>query len=352
MRVQTSGASSPPSLPAGQSGPNRSPKTFVRPGKTVRPERDALRPYRTGGPCSAAAGDRRDDRHLDALRGLGVQAVGEPDVLVAHVDVDEAADGAAVVEDAGLDARVVGLQVGQHLLEGGPLGRHLGLPLGVGAQNGRNADTDAHRCGLLGSFRRGGRNGSAPQSSPASLKARSDGLIVAVTPVPDTALSVLRPSPVFSTTVSASGSSVPAASSLRSTPVVTPPAVSAKMPSVRASSRIESTISGSLTCSTAPPVRRQTSSTYGPSAGLPMASDLAMVSGLTGWITSWPFSQARATGEHPVACAPKTRYGLSSTRPSPISSWKPLSILVSWEPETMGRTIWSGRRSPSCSAIS
>ena len=44
-----------------------------------------------------------------------------------------------------------------------------------------------------------------------------------------------------------------------------------------------------------------------PSAGLPMARHLAMVSGLTGRIASAPALKAVETGEQPVACAPKTR---------------------------------------------
>ena len=42
-----------------------------------------------------------------------------------------------------------------------------------------------------------------------------------------------------------------------------------------------------------------------PSAGLPIASDLAMVSGLTGRMASVPSLYAVATGEQPVAWAPK-----------------------------------------------
>ena len=122
-----------------------------------------------------------------------------------------------------------------------------------------------------------------------------------------TASGVFSPSPELMMTVPASGSIWPSFSSLRSTASVTPPAVSAKMPSVAASSRIASTSSSSLTSATAPPVRRTTSSTYGPSAGLPIASDLAIVAGRTGWTTSWPARNAAATGEQPVACAPYTR---------------------------------------------
>ena len=77
-----------------------------------------------------------------------------------------------------------------------------------------------------------------------------------------------------------------------------------------------STTSSSQTSSIAPPVRRTTSSAYGPSAGLPIASDLAIVSGFTGRTTSWPAANACDTGEQPVACAPKTLYGVASTSPS------------------------------------
>jgi len=60
---------------------------------------------------------------------------------------------------------------------------------------------------------------------------------------------------------------------LASTAVVTPPAVSVKMPVVSASSRTPARISESVTASIPPAVRRASSTAYGPSAGLPMASD-------------------------------------------------------------------------------
>jgi len=157
---------------------------------------------------------------------------------------------------------------------------------------------------------------------------------------------------VISSTVSASGSSWPDSISLRAQATVTPPAVSANTPSVRASSRMPSTTSASLTCVTAPPVRRTVSSTYGPSAGLPIASERAMVSGRTGRTTSTPASNAAATGEQPVACAPNTLYGVGSTSPSLPNSVKPLSTLVSCEPEATGTTTCSGSRHPSCSVTS
>ena len=61
-----------------------------------------------------------------------------------------------------------------------------------------------------------------------------------------------------------------------------------------------------------------------PSAGLPMAMDLAMVWGLTGETKSRPSLKAWAMGEQPSAWAPLNRTALSSTRPTLMNSWKPL----------------------------
>jgi competence protein ComEC len=142
-----------------------------------------------------------------------------------------------------------------------------------------------------------GPAGGQARCASASRTARLVAGTVAVGPTcPATASSVLSPSPVISSTVSASRSIAPASISLRAVATVTPPAVSANTPSVCASSRMPSTTSASLTWPTAPPVRRTASSTYGPSAGLPIASERAMVSGRTGWTTSCPSSNAAATG--------------------------------------------------------
>src|SRR5690606_7796647 len=51
---------------------------------------------------TSAAGDRRNDGDLAAVRGRRVESGGEPDVLLADVDVDEPAHLAAVVEHARL----------------------------------------------------------------------------------------------------------------------------------------------------------------------------------------------------------------------------------------------------------
>src|SRR5699024_3495591 len=194
------------------------------------------------------SGDRGDDGDLRPVGDLGLQSLLETHVLVTDVDVDEAADLAVLVEDAGADTGVVGLQVVDDLGKGVALGGDLGDVVGVGAQAGGHADAGAHG---VTSFLRFLARGwwQAGQNSPAAVNASRDGSSVAVTPA-STASSVLRPSPVLSTTVSVFGSSLPLRISLRRTPAVTPPAVSAKMPSVRARRLMASTISSSPTCST------------------------------------------------------------------------------------------------------
>src|SRR5215472_8754191 len=256
------------------------------------------------------AGHRRDHRDLPARGDRRVQPLREPHVLLADVDVYEPAQLAGVVQDPPAEARVVRVQPGDDVAQRSGLGADLCGPAGVAAQDGGNADRDAHSRPALLNASRVGRIGAGARAMPA------------------TASSVFRPSPELMMTVSASGSSRPEASSFLSTPTTTPPAVSAKIPSVAASRPIASTISSSDTSAIAPPVRRTVSSTYGPSAGSPIASDLAIVAGRTGRTTSWPASNAADTGAHPLACAPNTRQPCSPTRPSAASSRKPLSTLT------------------------
>ena len=99
-------------------------------------------------------------------------------------------------------------------------------------------------------------------------------------------------------------------------------------------------------------MRRIASSAYGPSAGLPMFSDLAMPVGFTGLTTSQPLSKAVAIGSQPADWAPKIVHSVASTMPAAVSSRNALSTLVSSEPDAIGMTTWAGIRQPSCSAIS
>src|SRR3954447_7331931 len=243
---------------------------------------------RHAGDDRSAAGDGGNDRDLAAILDRGLQAVGEAYVVIVDVHVHEPAQLAGVVQHPALDARVRRVERVQHLAQRRAVGGHLGRALGVGPQDGRNPNAHTH-------------------CRPAFTKASYDAGMVTLGPTRSaTASSVFSPSPELMITVSASGSSWPVAISFFSVATVTPPAVSAKTPSVRASSWIPSMTSSSLTSSIAPPVRRATSRTYGPSAGLPIASDFAIVSGLTGLTTSWPSRNACATGEQPVAWAPYT----------------------------------------------
>ena len=102
-------------------------------------------------------------------------------------------------------------------------------------------------------------------------------------------------------------------------PTVTPPAVSANTPVVRASSRMPSRISSSSTAAIAPPVVRTASSAYGPSAGLPMLSDFAMPVGLTGidLVDARRRTRSRSASSPPTAHrTPST--ATASTRPAAI----------------------------------
>jgi hypothetical protein len=153
-------------------------------------------------------------------------------------------------------------------------------------------------------------------------------------------------------TVSSWGRITPCSTSRLRFAIVTPPAVSVKMPSVEASSSIPSRISRSVHHSIAPPVCRLTCSANMPSAGFPIASERAIVWGFTGCTSSAPSRKAWATGLQPSAWAPLTRYRCSSTAPTAISSLKARWIFVSRAPDAIGTTTWSGSRQPSCSATS
>src|SRR5918999_5446663 len=91
-----------------------------------------------------APGHRRNHRDLRALRGRRVEPLGETNVLVAHIDIDEPPDLARVVEDAGRDAGVVGVQIGDDLAERISRGLDLRVAPGVAPQNRRYPNIYAH----------------------------------------------------------------------------------------------------------------------------------------------------------------------------------------------------------------
>ena len=84
-----------------------------------------------------------------------------------------------------------------------------------------------------------------------------------------------------------------------------------------------------------------------------MASERAMVVGFCGSISSFEFFTASAIGEQPVACAPKNFTGLRFNKPQRHQVRRnALLIFVISEPPAIGTTTLSGKRQPSCSAIS
>ena len=118
-------------------------------------------------------------------------------------------------------------------------------------------------------------------------------------------------------------------------------------------SRIAVAVSVSGIASTDPPVARASASAASPSAGLPMASERTIVSGVrTGDHVGLPSRQAFATGAHPAACPPTNRTGRLSMSPIRASSSNPRPSLVNSAPDAIGATTTSGVRHPRPSAIS
>src|SRR5207253_2648120 len=90
-----------------------------------------------------------------------------------------------------------------------------------------------------------------------------------------------------------------------------------------------------------------------PSAGLPIASDFAIVFGLTGTSTSVSFLIIVTIGPQPAACAACILVATGpSTSPSVLNSLMAFQILVMSDPPAHGTTICAGARHPSCSTIS
>ena len=99
-----------------------------------------------------------------------------------------------------------------------------------------------------------------------------------------------------------------------------------------------SRISCSVHHSMCPPVSRATCIANMPSAGEPIASERAIVSGFIGATVSAPSWNACATGRQPSGWAPETRYGLPSTAPIAVSSWNARCTFVRSAPLAIGTT--------------
>ncbi len=112
-----------------------------------------------------------------------------------------------------------------------------------------------------------------------------------------------------------------------------------------------SAMSSSGTAWIEPPDSLAVATARSPSAGLPIASDRAIVFGRTGrtFASAW---NAVATGLQPSAWPPNSRGVVPSTSPSSRSSAKPWCTFVNIAPDAIGAITASGNVQPSCSAIS
>src|ERR1700722_8791631 len=300
-----------------------------------------------------AARDGRQDRYPPPIIDRSVQAIEEANVLAAEIHVHKAPERAALIGQALAELVIALVQAVQDLAHGGAFELSLALPAGGSAKLGWDLDRDAHSTQPLAPANAAGVLAALTGAcSTSASNCSTDGSISWDSKVPRTASSVFSPSPVITSTTRSSGSMPPRAASFASTAVVTPPAVSVKTPVVCASSAMPSRISWSETESIEPPLFRAISSAYGPSAGLPIASDLAIVLGFTGLQMSWPLANAVAIGEQPSAWAPFILGRSPSTSPSSRHSSKPLAIFVNSDPDALGAMTRSGSSKPSCSAIS
>src|SRR5215471_5039364 len=98
----------------------------------------------------APPGDGRHDRDLVALLERGLVAVEEADVLLVHVDVDEAADLPALLDDALAEPGKLAVELVDHGAHRRRLGLHLGGALGHRPERCGNPDEYGHRSLLSG----------------------------------------------------------------------------------------------------------------------------------------------------------------------------------------------------------
>src|SRR5258705_5588395 len=100
---------------------------------------------------SATAGDGGDDGDLVARLERGLGALEKADVFLVDVEVDEAADLTAIVNEALLEARVLLLEVLDEAAHG--VGGRLHLRLALGERAERRRNSYEYRHGMSPCFR-------------------------------------------------------------------------------------------------------------------------------------------------------------------------------------------------------
>src|SRR5436309_2719700 len=195
------------------------------------------------GPGASAAGNRGDDADFVSIQERSLLVLQKADVFLIDVHVDETAHGAVFIQQPLLDARIARLQLrdGGADVPGGDFDNF--LIVGQLSQGRRNSYFGCHNQMLTVVLL---------SASSSASNSRKLGRISRMRPAwPVTASSVFSPLPVMQSTAASLAEIFPEAISFLATPTVTPPAVSAKMPSVSASSLIASRISSSVTSSAA-----------------------------------------------------------------------------------------------------
>src|SRR5262245_4606354 len=103
-----------------------------------------------GAPRLPAAGDGGDDRHLVARLEGGLVPFEEADVFLVDVDVDEAPDRAALLDDAIAQPGKLAIEVGDHVPDGARLRMYFGGALGHRSEGSGDAHDDGHLDLLVG----------------------------------------------------------------------------------------------------------------------------------------------------------------------------------------------------------
>src|SRR5437867_4520722 len=195
---------------------------------------------------STPSRDRGHGRHLVAVLQRRLLGLEEPDVLLVDVDIDEAPQLPRLVEQTVLQPRELSLEVVDEAVDRFALGLDLGIALRERAQRRGNPYEDRH-------FAFSSYDVWDLRSASARSKAVSEGLIFTWASSRSwRASGVFRPLPVMDSTIDSSRGMTPRSMSFLAAATVTPPAVSVKMPSVRARSSIPSMISSSVASSPAP----------------------------------------------------------------------------------------------------
>src|SRR5215831_11228466 len=125
----------PETAPAARKDTN----TLVSQGKPDRPGRGqgriALR---------SATGHSRNHRHTGSGRHRCIEPVGKAHILIAYIDIHEAAQISGIVNDSASQARIRRVQAGENLAQSTRIRGHLGRTSRESAQDGRDSDGDAH----------------------------------------------------------------------------------------------------------------------------------------------------------------------------------------------------------------